>query len=226
MQTQSIKLFLALIMVYSPITLFANEVLNLSQLSDKLITSVVVTGNSKTRPGIINRELDFTQGDKFSEASIKRSEQKLKNLRIFEDVSIQYRPGPDKGVQVQVNASDRWTVIPIAKITGGGGSRLFTVGVYDVNSFGQFLEVGAQYQNLNGKNGGVLWFRNPRLLNSRLLFGMDIWHFRQNQPIYKDNGNILGAFNNTKNRFHLFVKDDLYLAQIYFIKRLLTIYVS
>lgn len=166
MQTQSIKLFLALIMVYSPITLFANEVLNLSQLSDKLITSVVVTGNSKTRPGIINRELDFTQGDKFSEASIKRSEQKLKNLRIFEDVSIQYRPGPDKGVQVQVNASDRWTVIPIPKITGGGGSRLFTVGVYDVNSFGQFLEVGAQYQNLNGKNGGVLWFRNPRLLNS------------------------------------------------------------
>ena len=62
---------------------------------------------------------------------------------------------------------------------------------------------------MNGKDGGVLWFRNPNSFGKRLLFGFDLWHFRQNQPIYRNDGDLLGAYNNTKNRFHFFLKKEL-----------------
>jgi len=184
----------------------ADDSLILSQAIGKLITAVVIDGNEKTRNEVIQRELEFKQGELLSESSVQNSLRKLKNLRIFDDVFINYHPGPDDSVQVQVSVSDRWTIIPIAKAGGGGGSQYFTVGVYDVNSFGRHLEVGAQYQNINSKNGGVFWFRNPRLMGQRLLLGVDIWHFRLNQPFYADNGDLTGAYNNTKNRLHAFIK--------------------
>ena len=198
---------LLLLMLYQSVS-WANETLVLSQVTGRLITAVIIEGNMKTRHEVIRRELEFDRGDILSEDSVNSSLRKLKNLRIFEDVSIQYYAGPDDSVRIQVNVSDRWTVIPIAKFGGGGGSKFFTVGVYDVNSVGRHLEVGAQYQNINGKNGGVFWFRDPRLLGKRLLFGLDIWHFRQNQPIYVNNSQLFGAYNNTKNRLHVFLEKE------------------
>jgi len=176
----------------------------------KLISAIVIDGNMKTDQGVIRRELEFDQGERLAEHSVQNSIRKLKNLQIFEDVSFHYYPGPNDTVRVDV--SDKWTIIPIAKVGGGGGSQFFTVGAYDVNSFGRHLELGAQYQN---ENGGVFWIRNPRFFGERLLVGLDVWHFRLNQPVYEKDTCLLGAYNNTKNRFHLFTKKE-FLPWLFF----------
>lgn len=188
---------------------FANETLILSQAAGKLISAITINGNKKTENSIIKRELNFKTGQLLSEESAQESLRKLKNLRIFEDVSMEYHQESDDTIHVHIHVSDQWTIIPIFKAGGGGGSTFYTVGAYDVNSFGKYIEVGAQYQVTNGQDGGILWFRNPRFMGHRLLVGMDLWHLRLIQPVHDENLDLLGTFNNIKNRIHFFAKKEL-----------------
>ncbi len=181
----------------------------LSQAGGKLIVDILIQGNHKTKNEVIERELDFAIGDTFAEKKVLNSLRKLRNLRIFEDVTIRVFEKNSNVVEVHIIVSDRWTVIPIAKLGGGGGANFYVIGAFDVNSFGRYIELGAQYQNINGKDGGVLWFRNPRFLGQRLLLGIDLWQFMLNQPIYDADGDLSGAFNNTKKRIHVFTKKQL-----------------
>ncbi len=187
----------------------ANEVLQLSQATGKLISAITIMGNNKTQNNVIKRELNFTTGQVLSEESAQASIRKLKNLRIFDDVSMKYYRESDDSIDVHITVSDQWTIIPIVKVGGGGGSNFYTVGAYDVNSLGRYIEVGAQFQMINNKSGGVFWFRNPRFMGHRLLIGMDLWNFRLNQPVYNESNDLSGIFNNSKNRIHIFSKKQL-----------------
>jgi len=183
--------------------------LSLEAAAGKTVSSISISGNKKTKDKIILRELLIDENQPLNIENAQTSLQRLKNLRIFERVDFVYVENADQTIDVQITIKDRWTIIPIIKVGGGGGSTFYTVGTYDVNTMGKYLETGGQYQNVNGKNGGVVWFRNPRFLNKRLLLGMDIWHFMLNQPTYDLNGDLYGTYNNTKNRIHLFTKFEI-----------------
>lgn len=115
------------------------------------------------------REVTVTQ--------IEKAKQALMNLQLFSDVKWTIKPldnsnsEPRKN-ELQLQLEDRWTLIPIAKFSSGGGVKQTTLGAYDANFLGSLYEVGAQIERLENTNSGVAWLRAPESIAGP--FGMDL----------------------------------------------------
>src|SRR6201991_637245 len=69
------------------------------------VERIDISGNTRTLDKVIRREFRLAEGDAFSTAKVRRSQQRLKNLGFFEKVDISAQPGsaPDKtNLEVQV----------------------------------------------------------------------------------------------------------------------------
>jgi outer membrane protein assembly factor BamA len=84
------------------------------------------------------------------------------------------------------------------------------LGLYDINAFGRYIELGGQYENFNGRNGGVVWFRNPRFLDQFLRIGGDFWLQTRNRDLFNNKGKEEGAFTLDRKRIHLFADREFH----------------
>ncbi len=69
------------------------------------VERINITGNTRTLDKVIRREFRLAEGDAFSTAKVRRSQQRLRNLGFFEKVDVSAAPGssPDKtNLEVQV----------------------------------------------------------------------------------------------------------------------------
>ena len=69
------------------------------------VERINISGNTRTLDKVIRREFRLAEGDAFSTAKVRRSQQRLRNLGFFEKVDISAQPGsaPDKtNLEVQV----------------------------------------------------------------------------------------------------------------------------
>jgi outer membrane protein insertion porin family len=69
------------------------------------VERINISGNTRTLDKVIRREFRLAEGDAFSTAKVRRSQQRLKNLGFFEKVDVSAAPGsaPDKtNLEVQV----------------------------------------------------------------------------------------------------------------------------
>ena len=69
------------------------------------VERINISGNTRTLDKVIRREFRLAEGDAFSTAKVRRSQDRLKNLGFFEKVDISAQPGsaPDKtNIEVQV----------------------------------------------------------------------------------------------------------------------------
>src|SRR5882672_7637589 len=69
------------------------------------VERINISGNTRTLDKVIRREFRLAEGDAFSTAKVRRSQDRLKNLGFFEKVDISAGPGsaPDKtNLEVQV----------------------------------------------------------------------------------------------------------------------------
>ena len=144
------------------------------QHEQKTLVQVDVQGLIRTKKEIVLNELDVKVGQKLTQSDLKESYARLFNLRIFSKIEFELIQVESEKSKLVVKVKERWTLIPIAKVLGGGGTTQFTLGAFDINVFGEYIELGAQYENLNGSSGFVHWFRNPRLLGHRLRLGYDL----------------------------------------------------
>jgi hypothetical protein len=164
-----------------------------------------INGNSKTKDHVLLYEIqDFSAQDSLSKDDLKEIERRLWNLRIFSDVGLTKKS--DKEVLIEV--SERWTTIPIVKFSSGGGSTYYALGAYDINTMGRNIEVGAQYESLNNRNAGVLWFRKPQLFKNRnLKVGADLWDINRVQRYYDPSSNDeIGALTLERKRLNTFIE--------------------
>jgi len=155
-----------------------------------LIASIEVLGLTRTLPSVVLRELTFGQGDWVSPAELEESLQRIRNTLLFSLVKHQLiaSADADRGAALTIEVEERWTTIPIFKLSAGGGTLKFTAGAYDVNAFGRYLEVGGQYERLGNENSGVVWLRQPRLLGQRLELFVSLWDITRAETIYRDLG--------------------------------------
>lgn len=192
---------------------YANDQLYV-QHNGRILKRIVISGNSKTSDKVIIRELDVKQGQKMTTVDIKESYLRLFNLRIFSEVEFDLNEvGPNES-ELKIRVKERWTLIPIAKLTGGGGTTQYTLGAYDINVAGEYLELGAQYENLNGASGFVHWFRNPRLFGTRIRSGYDIWNTTRNRLIFNsdvedgETADEVAAYTVTRQRYNFFLAKE------------------
>ncbi|NQZ02148.1 MAG: BamA/TamA family outer membrane protein [Bdellovibrionales bacterium] len=181
---------------------------------NRTLSKISIEGNSKTSRDVIMNELDVKVGSTLTAYGLEESYKRLFNLRIFSEVEFSLEMLPDDQSKLNIKVQERWTLIPIAKLTSGGGTTQFTAGAYDINVLGSFIEVGAQYENLNGSDGFVHWFRNPRLLGTRIRSGYDIWNVTRNRLLFSsdvDEGDVAeetSAYTVNMQKYNFFLAKE------------------
>jgi outer membrane protein assembly factor BamA len=139
------------------------------------VADVRVEGLGRTNSRVVTRELLIAPRDTLDPALVALSVQRLKNLRIFRSASARVEPAPDSGDPIVVfTVEEKWTVIPVTRFGGGGGSAFFVIGAYDLNLLGGYYDAGGQYENFNGIHGATLWFRDPRLFDERQKLSLEV----------------------------------------------------
>lgn len=173
-------------------------------LSMDIVTNIEINGLWRTREEIVYRELMFDKNSVVTDSQISESIKNLQNLLLFSSVSIEKIIKEDE-LTIQINLIEKWTVIPIFKAGGGGGINYLNIGAYDINSFGRYLELGGQYERLGDTNSGVIWFRYPKIFNTTIKLGGDLWYNNKNHLTYSGLENI-GGYSHNKIRSHLFLE--------------------
>jgi outer membrane protein assembly factor BamA len=81
------------------------------------VRNIIITGNKKTKPAIILREIPFKQGDQFSlQQLVERFEiarQQLINTYLFHEVIVSLKGFEADNIDVAVDVSERWYLFPL-----------------------------------------------------------------------------------------------------------------
>jgi outer membrane protein insertion porin family len=161
-----------------------NNILNLTydiQGGPKVyVERIDISGTVRTQDKVIRREFRLAEGDAFSTAKVRRTEQRLKNLGFFESVDIQAVPSdsPDKTV-IKVKVAEKST----GELSFGAGfstadGPLANVGVRERNLLGKGYDLRAQL-NISGRRSTAdISFTDPYFLDKEVSAGFDIFHRR------------------------------------------------
>lgn len=196
--------FIALLLF--PLAGFSEANLDCSGDQRIRIDKILISGNEKTRSKTIEQEFGVTLGSDVCEGSLQEGLSRLRRTGLFSsvDMEIAAPSAPEPG-SVKISLVERWTTIPVLKISSGGGVSQYTLGVYDPNLFGRYLEAGFQYENLAGANSGVLWFKNPRIWGQRQGIDLQYWNTRRARIKYDqeiDDPEIKRGFLHEREKFY------------------------
>ena len=141
------------------------------------IRRVVVEGNTKTRDNVILREMRLADGDLYNGKKISRSNVRLTKLGFFETVDIETVPTKKENkMDLKVKVKEKSTGMLSA---GAGYSSLdklfFTAQIRERNLFGKGYNVGLRGSFSSRDTNYDIYFWNPRLYNSKLGIGGDIY---------------------------------------------------
>ncbi len=82
-----------------------------------IINRIIISGNKKTKPYIILRELSFKQGDTTSLTGLvskfEYARQQLYNSRLFNDVVVALKSFNGYLVDVEITVKERWYLFPV-----------------------------------------------------------------------------------------------------------------
>ena len=129
----------------------------------RTLTGVEIHGLWRTQESVVLRELQIEIGQPITFPLLGESLRRLKNLLIFSKVTPEFVTS-DAGVVLHLYLQEKWTIIPFFTFTQAGGIRYFATGMYDINLFGLYQEVGVRYENWQGEHGGSIWWRDRRWL--------------------------------------------------------------
>src|ERR1700730_9022856 len=82
-----------------------------------VITDFIITGNKKTRPYIIERELPFRRGDSVSLSDLvkkfERARELLLNTALFHEVVVSLKKFQGYHVFISIDVKERWYIFPL-----------------------------------------------------------------------------------------------------------------
>lgn len=142
------------------------------------IRMLTVEGNTKTRDNVILREMRLGDGDMFEGAKLRRSSERLNRLRYFSSVDMELIPTDrEDEVDLKVKVKEANTG---ALMGGIGYSTYYDVGVtasiMERNLFGRGYWLQLQGFFSWRRTTGVLSFTNPRVYDTELSVGNDIYY--------------------------------------------------
>lgn len=155
------------------------------------VERINIAGNTRTLDKVIRREFRLSEGDAFSTAKLRRSQQRLKNLGFFSKVDVTPQPGstPDKtNLDVQVTEQSTGEISFGAGYSTTGGI-LGDISIQERNLLGkgQNLRLGLSLGTLSTLIN--LSFTEPYFLDRAVAAGFDVFRTsndRQNIASYSD----------------------------------------
>jgi hypothetical protein len=122
-----------------------------------------------------------------SGADIDTLKTRLLTTQVFQDVSVQVKESEQQpaAYKLEIEAREKWTVIPVIRGAFGGGTPLVVVGIYDTHAFGSLWTVGAESRTFgSAPTGGVLWIRAPRWQTGRHYLNLELWRDNRIRSVY------------------------------------------
>ena len=131
------------------------------------VERINIFGNNITRESVIRNQLEIDEGDPFNEILQKKSENNLKSLNFFKNVSSQIIDGKEnnsKIINISVDEKPTGEIMAGAGAGTGGGTFLF--GVKENNYLGKGLSIDANATINTEAFKGLLRVNNPNFNNS------------------------------------------------------------
>ncbi len=142
------------------------------------VNRISITGNKNTRDKVIRREMTLNEGDVFSSTALRKSQQRIFNLGLFEDLSVDMQEGSEPhSVDLVLNVKERYS---IGSLNFGGGWD--TVDAWTIqggfsaqNLFG--LAHALDFSATLGSTSTLfsIDYSMPRLFDSPYTVGVDVY---------------------------------------------------
>ncbi len=189
------------------------------QKGDKVYFGAIkMVGAQTTRDKVIRRELQFSEGELYSERKLKISKMRVQRLGFFESVDIKTRPTRNpQVVDVVVSVKERTT--GTFQVGAGFSSvdNFITTAQISKDNFlgrGQRLSVNASFSSIRTMFQGS--FFEPYFLDTNVTFALELYNFQQ---LYTDfSRNSLGGSLSWGYRF----MRELHLDLTYNLERVST----
>ncbi len=146
------------------------------------INRIIIQGNTRTRDNVIRREIEVGEGDVMDTGAIRSSMQNLQRLDFFEEVDIQPEPAlmQDDLMDLEIKVKEQ----PTGTFSIGAGyssmDNLMFMGQVSQENFrgkGQRLALQADFSSKATHYN--LSFTDPRVDDSNLLFGVDLYNWER-----------------------------------------------
>ena len=131
------------------------------------VERINIFGNNITRESVIRNQLEIDEGDPFNEILQKKSENNLKSLNFFKNISSEIIDGNESNSKIiNINVKEKPTgeIMAGAGVGTSGGTILF--GVKENNYLGKGLSVDANATFTSETFKGQLKVNNPNYKNS------------------------------------------------------------
>ena len=138
------------------------------QESEKFfVEKINIFGNNITRESVIRNQLEIDEGDPFNEILQKKSENNLKSLNFFKNVSSEIIDGEKDNTKIiNLSVEEKPTGEIMAGAGAGTGGGTFLFGVKENNYLGKGLSVDANATITSESFKGLLRINNPNYNNS------------------------------------------------------------
>ena len=196
-----------------PDTSLVDLILDIRQGSTVYFERINILGNIKTRDRVIRRDLLTLEGELYSLTALKKSRDNLNYLGYFKEVNVNTKKGSaDDKMDLNVQVEER----PTGSISAGAGfstmDKLVAIlSVSQNNLFGRGQSVRASAQIGSISRYFLLSFTEPRLFDSRVLGGVDLYNNYRNYTSYS----ITTTGGMTRFGFPLFEAVRIYLQYRY-----------
>lgn len=120
-----------------------------------------------TRRAVLLRELPWRPGEAVSRERWELGLTRLWNTGLWSQIDARLERRGSTTVAVFA-VEERITLNQIFRFSVLPGLFWLRVGVTDTNLLAQFQEIGVAYERFNDQQGGMLWWRQPRLFDRRL----------------------------------------------------------
>lgn len=119
-----------------------------------------------TRPEIIAQQLLFDEGERITRQSLEETERILRSNRYIQEASVQATQREDGSVDVAVQTSDAWTLVPKISLSRSGGENSGGLGIKEMNLLGKGIEVEASYRSNVDRDEMILRYLDRHLFDS------------------------------------------------------------
>ncbi len=161
-------------------------------LSELRVGQIKVEGNTKTRTGVILRELRTKPNDLFNITRWQRDINRLYNTGYFDQITPEEEPAAPGVIDITLKVKER----PTGRLNVGFAidSRRRLIGlaeIYETNFQGSGRTVGVNFQSTGGRNGNSieLLFTEPYLDRHRTSLSVSLY----NKLVYRFTSNFFGG---------------------------------
>lgn len=122
--------------------------------------------HATTRLDVIQQQLLFEPGESFSAQALSESERIIRANRYINEVSIQPVHHENGVVDVNVETTDTWTLMPRLSLSRSGGKNNGALGVKEQNLLGSGTAIEVMFKSDVDRDSRVLKYRDQNLGNS------------------------------------------------------------